>query len=193
MSKNSIDLSQAYFHGLTGGEVSFDMYPKSALYISIVKLNSILKYKGIYSREKMKELGISYPIEFGYHINPADVNMINNYVSICKKNNQNENTAFEEFIEDKISIALNSNIVQKFKFRNKIHYCPDSGEEQVLDRIGIENFISIVIDIKDGRYRKMAIEKTAELLKEYKLDKLPITDLNGKKVIDLQHKNENER
>jgi hypothetical protein len=193
MDKNIIDLSEAFFHGLAGLEVSFDMYPKSALYISMVKLNSILQYKGIYSREKMKELGIKYPLEFGYHINFADVNSTNNYVSICQKSENIEDTAFEEFIKDKISIALSPDITKKFDFRNKIHYCPDPGEEQVLDSIGIDEFIAIVIDIKDERYKKIAKEKISELLEKYKCNKIPITDINGNQFIDLCNEIESER
>ena len=169
------------------------MYPKSALYISMVKLNSILKYKGIYSREKMKKLGIQYPLEFGYHMNLADVDITNNYVSICKKIEKTGETAFEEFIEDKISIALNPNLTRKFTFRNKNNYCPDSGEEQVLDGIGIDEFIAIVVDIKNEKYRKIAIEKIGELLKEYKFSKLPITDITGKQITNLHYEVEEER
>lgn len=188
-NKDMVDLKEAFFHGLAGLEVSFVMYPKDGLYLSMVKLNSILQHKGIYSREKMKELGIYYPPEFGYHINYADVNMTNNYVSICRKNEEMEDTAFEEFIEGKISIALSPDITKKFHFRNKINYCPDPGEEQVLDRIGIEEFIAIVIDIKDEKYRQIAIEKTAELLKRYKCPPIPITDINGNQlIVPLQEK-----
>lgn len=187
------DLSQAFFHGLAGLEVNFVMYPKDGLYLSMVKLNSILQHKGIYSREKIKELNIHYPPEFGYHINYADVNMTNNYVSICKKIDPIEDSAFEEFVEGKISIALSQDIAKKLNFRSKINYSPDPGEEQVLDRIGIDDFIAIVIDIKDERYRAIAIEEITELLKRHKCNKLPITDINGNQLSAPTHDIDNER
>lgn len=188
-----LDLKEAFFHGLAGLEASFVMYPKSALYLSMIKLNSILKHKGIYSREKMKELNIYYPPEFGYHINSADVDMTNNYVSICKKMQEIEDTAFEEFIDGKISIALSPDITKKYNFRNKTNYFPDPGEEQVLGGIGIDEFIAIVVDIKDEKYKEISRTKISELLKRYKCDQLPITDINGNQLVVPSHKMEEER
>lgn len=193
IKKQLVDLNEAFFHGLAGLEVNFVMYPKDGLYLSMIKLDSILQHKGIYSREKMKKLNIYYLPELGYHINSADVDMSNNYVSICKKLKETEYTAFEEFVEGKISIALNPNITKKFNFRNKINYCPDPGEEQILDGIGIDEFIAIVIDIKDEKYREISRAKIANLLKRYQCSQLPITDINGKQIIVPFHEMENER
>lgn len=193
MKKQLVDLNEAFFHGLAGLEVSFVMYPKSALYISMIKLDSILKHKGIYSREKMKELNIYYPPEFSYHINFGDVDMTNNYVSICRKMEEVENTAFKEFIDGKISIALSPDITKKFNFRNKINYFPDPGEKQVLDGIGIDEFIAIVVDIKDEKYREISRTKITELLKRYQCKQLPITDINGNELVVPIHETEEER
>ncbi len=193
MKKYSVDLNEAFFHGLAGLEVSFVMYPKTALYISMIKLDSILKHKGIYSREKMKELNIYYLPEFSYHLNFADVDMTNSYVSVCKKMKRIEDTAFEEFIDGKISIALSSDITQKYNFRNKINYFPDLGEEQVLGSIGIDEFIAIVVDIKDEKYREISRTKISELLKRYKCNQIPITDINGNQLVVPSHKMEKER
>lgn len=193
MNEHKTDLSEAFFHGLTGLEVNFVMYPEDGLYLSMVKLNSILQHKVIYSRERMKELNIFYPPEFGYHINSSDVNMINKYVSICKRIGQVEDTAFEEFIEGKISIALRPDIAERLDFRNKINYCPDPGEEQVLDGIGIDEFIAIVIDIKSEKYRTLTIGKVTELLRRHNLNKLPITDINGNQISVPIHEIDDER
>lgn len=193
MKKQIVDLNEAFFHGLAGLEANFVVYPKDALYLSMVKLNSILQHKGIYSREKMKKLNIYYPPEFGYHINSADVDMRNNYVSICRKLEEIEDTAFEEFIDGKISIALSPDITKKFNFRNKINYSPDPGEEQVLDSIGIDEFIAIIVDIKDEKYREISIAKISELLKRYNCNQLPITDINGNQLIVPFHELEDER
>lgn len=187
MNENKINLNNAFFHGLAGLEVNFNIYPKDGLYLSMIKLNSILQHKGIYSREKMKEFDIYYPPEFGYHVNYSDVNTINNYVSICRKLEKIEDTAFEVFVKGKISIALNSDISRKYNFRNKTNYSPDPGEEQVLDVIGIDEFIAIVIDIEDEKYRKIATEKIAGLLKKYKYNQLPITNINGNHLIELSN------
>ena len=193
MNKQVIDLNEAFFHGLSGLEVNFVMYPKDGLYLSMVKLNSILQHKGIYSREKMKELNIQYPSEFGYHINYADVDMTNNYVSICKRGERVEDTAFEEFIEGRISIALSPDIEKRLNFRSKVNYCPDPGEEKVLDSIGIDEFIAIVIDIKDERYRAIALEQITELLKRHNCNKLPIADINGNQLLVTVHERDDER
>ena len=193
MKKYVVDLDEAFFHGLAGLEVSFVMYPKTAFYISMIKLDSILKHKGIYSREKMKELNIYYPPEFSYHLNFADVDMTNSYVSVCKKMKRIEDTAFEEFIDGKISIALSSDITQKYNFRNKINYFSDPGEEQVLGGIGIDDVIAIVVDIKDEKYREISRTKISELLKRYKCNHIPITDINGNQLVVPSYKMEEER
>ncbi len=63
MKERLVDLNKAFFHGLSGLEVNFVMYPKDALYLSMVNLNSILQHKGIYSREKISELLKRYKCE----------------------------------------------------------------------------------------------------------------------------------
>lgn len=180
---NNIDLKDAYFHGVGGNEISFVMYPKSALAISLLRIEDILKSKGIHSREKQKELNVGHP-EYGYHINFCDTDAINNFVSICKKCDDEKETAFEEFVESKISIALSRDIAERFDFRNKNQYLPDVGEEQVKDSIGISEFIAIVVDVKDEPYKGLTINAISKLLKQYKNDNIPITDINGEILID---------
>lgn len=195
MTNQTIDLQNAFFHGLAGNEVSFVMYPKDGLYLTMTKLEDIIKYKSIYSRDKQNELGIgiaNHP-EFGMHINFADVDLKNNYVSVCKRTDILEDSAFEEFIENKISIALSPDIETKFDFRKKIYYSPDIGEEQILEGIGIDNFIAIVNDIKNEEYSKKATELIAQLLRKYKCYQLPITNMKGEKLINLLRDMEWER
>lgn len=196
MTKQIIDLQNAFFHGLAGEEISFVVYPKDALYLTMTKLEDIIKHKRIYSRDKQYELGIgiaNHP-EFGIHMNFADVNNLkNNYISICKRTEKLEDSAFEEFIENKISIALSSDIAKKFDFREKIYYSPDIGEEQILESIGIDNFIAIVNDIKDEEYSKKATGLIAQLLRKYKCYQLPITNMKGEKLINLLRDIEEER
>lgn len=126
-------------------------------------------------------------------MNFSDVNEENNYVHICKRTDEVEDSAFEEFIENKISIALSPDIAKKFDFREKIYYSPDIGEEQILENIGIDNFIAIVNDIKDEEYSKKATESIAKLLKKYKCYQLPITNMKGEKLIDLLRDMDEER
>lgn len=53
MNKN-INLKDAFFHGVGGNEINFVMYSKSALTISLLRLEDILKSRGLHSREKQK-------------------------------------------------------------------------------------------------------------------------------------------
>ena len=182
MNKN-INLKNAFFHGVGGNEISFLMYPKSALTISLLRIEDILKSNGIHSREKQKELNIGHP-EFGYHIGFADVDATNNFVSICKKIDNSSETAFEEFIEGKIAIALSQDIAERYDFRNKEQYGPDIGEEQILDSIDISEFIAIVIDVKDEPYKSLATNAISKLLKKYNYNNIPITNIDGEKIID---------
>lgn len=179
-----IDLKDAFFHGLGGEEISFVMFPKTALHISMLKLDSIIKNKGIYSREMQKKLNIGY-LEFGYHSNLADVDNVNNYVSICKRVEEAEESAFETFIEGKISIALNPNIASNYDFRSEKEYYPDVGEKQVLDCINISDFIAIVVDIESEEYTKTSIDLISKLLERYRVENIPITDLNGQIIKDI--------
>ncbi len=195
MNNHKVDLQNAFFHGLAGGEVSFVMYPKDGLYLTMTKLEDIIKHRRLYSRDKQKELGIgiaNHP-EFGTHINFADVNSKNNYVSVCKRTEKLEDSAFEEFIENKVSIALSPDLAEKFNFRGKIHYTPDIGEEQILESIGMDNFIAIVNDIKNEEYSRKATELIAQLLRKYKCYQLPITNMKGEKLVDLLRDIEEER
>ncbi len=58
MNKN-INLKDAFFHVVGGNEISFVMYPKSALTISLLKLEDILKVEDYIQeilRDKCKEI-----------------------------------------------------------------------------------------------------------------------------------------
>lgn len=180
---NAINLKDAYYHGLAGEEVSFMMYPESALYITLSKLEGILKYKGILSREKQKGIGINN-LEFNVHLNFSDTNIINNYVSVCKKlESNNDGSAYEAFVEGKISIALPYDLYKKYKFRNKQEYSPDNGEEQIRDFIDISDFTAILIDIENNTYKQIAIKRIIELIKKYNVLDLPIIESNGNILI----------
>ena len=178
-----IDLKDAYFHGVGGNEINFFMYPKSALYISMLRIEDILKSNGIHSREKQKELNVGHP-EFGTHIGFDDIDSTNHFVSICTKNEKEKDTAFEDFVEGKISIALKSDISKRYDFRSKDQYHPDVGEEQILDSIDISEFIAIVVDIENEQYRNLAINSISKLLNQYKKENILITNSNGDILID---------
>ncbi len=175
MSNGKIDLSNAYYHGVCGNEVSFVSAPKTAFHIMFYKIGNIIKHKNIYSREKTIELGVSRP-EFGYHMNFADTSVENHYVSVCKRIDGHE-TAFSVFIKDRISFALHLD-ENEFIFRDHIEYWPDPGEEQVLDNIDISNVIAIVVDLEEEGHNEIAIEYLEKMLIENKIS-IPIVDIEG--------------
>lgn len=145
----------------------------------------ILKTKGIYSRNKLKELNIDY-------LNHKGVYNGNDYISITtpifdSKEYEGKNKGFEssylKYTNNTISIVLSKNIENTCKFRTgEFDYLP--GERQVKDKIGIENFIAIKVSFENEFLTNIVAEMVKEVLKQNNIN-LPIIDKN---LIEIKNK-----
>ena len=111
--------------------------------VGMQQLRSIIEIKGIYSRKVLRSGEFSC-------IDPA----------------------FFRYVQYKIGIAINPDIINKCSFREgKYKRLP--GERQVLDSIDISNFTAIVIGLSN---KTTVIKKVEDILKN---TGIPITDING--------------
>ena len=173
----------SYFHGLAGNIVVYD--PQAIINLALKQLDMILKTKGIYSRNKLKELNIDY-------LNHKGVYNGNDYISITtpifdSKEYEGKNEGFEssylKYTNNTISIVLSKNIENTCKFRTgEFDYLP--GERQVKDKIGIENFIAIKVSFENEFLTNIVAEMVKEVLKQNNIN-LPIIDKN---LIEIKNK-----
>lgn len=173
----------SYFHGLAGNIVVYD--PQAIINLALKQLDMILKTKGIYSRNKLKELNIDY-------LNHKGIYNGNDYISITtpifdSKEYEGKNEGFEssylKYTNNTISIVLSKNIENTCKFRTgEFDYLP--GERQVKDKIGIENFIAIKVSFENEFLTNIVAEMVKEVLKQNNIN-LPIIDKN---LIEIKNK-----
>ena len=173
----------SYFHGLAGNIVVYN--PQTIVNLALKQLDMILKTKGIYSRNKLKELNIDY-------LNHKGVYNGNDYISITtpifdSKEYEGKNEGFEssylKYTNNTISIVLSKNIENTCKFRTgEFDYLP--GERQVKDKIGIENFIAIKVSFENEFLTNIVAEMVKEVLKQNNIN-LPIIDKN---LIEIKNK-----
>lgn len=173
----------SYFHGLAGNIVVYN--PQTIVNLALKQLDMILKTKGIYSRNKLKELNIDY-------LNHKGVYNGNDYISITtpifdSKEYEGKNEGFEssylKYTNNTISIVLSKNIENTCKFRTgEFDYLP--GEKQVKDKIGIENFIAIKVSFENEFLMNIVAEMVKEVLKQNNIN-LPIIDKN---LIEIKNK-----
>ena len=173
----------SYFHGLAGNIVVYD--PQAIVNLALKQLDMILKTKGIYSRNKLKELNIDY-------LNHKGIYNGNDYISITtpifdSKEYEGKNEGFEssylKYTNNTISIVLSKNIENTCKFRTgEFDYLP--GERQVKDKIGIENFIAIKVSFENEFLTNIVAEMVKEVLKQNNIN-LPIIDKN---LIEIKNK-----
>lgn len=88
---------------------------------------------------------------------------------------------FFRYVQYKIGIALNSDIINKCNFRQG-EYKHLPGERQVLDNIDISNFTAIVIGVTNKTKIIQEVEKILEGTN------IPITDINGNIVTSIREK-----
>ena len=173
----------SYFHGLAGNIVVYN--PQTIVNLALKQLDMILKTKGIYSRNKLKELNIDY-------LNHKGVYNGNDYISITtpifdSKEYEGKNKGFEssnlKYTYITISLVLSKNIENTCKFRTgEFDYLP--GERQVKDKIGIENFIAIKVSFENEFLTNIVAEMVKEVLKQNNIN-LPIIDKN---LIEIKNK-----
>lgn len=171
--ENKIEINNCYFHGLAGGIPFWDGERVTA--VGVQQLRKIIESKGIYSRKILRE---------NYGISNDEKEPIYNgdkYISLCIKHpNDSEfsgqfsdvDPAFFRYVQHKIGIAINPDIINKCTFR-KGEYKRLPGERQVLDNIDISDFIAVVIGVSN---KTKVIKKVEDILKD---TGIPITDLNG--------------
>lgn len=169
-----MNIENNYFHGLAGNIVVYN--PQLIVNTSLKQLDMILKTKGIYSRNKLKELGIDYLKHKGV-FNGED------YISICIKNiptneftgkNEGLESSYIKYTENTISIIISKDIEDIYTFRKgNYDYLP--GERQVKDGISSEYFIGIKVSFKNKELTKIVGELISEVLQNNGVD-LPIYD-----------------
>ena len=171
--ENKIDIDNCYFHGLAGGIPFWDGERVTA--VCMQQLRQIIESKGIYSRKILREK---------YGINNDEKDPIYNgdeYISLCIKHPKDSeflgefsdvDPSFFRYVQYKIGIAINPNIINKCTFRNgKYKRLP--GERQVLDHVDISDFTAVVIGVSN---KTKVIKKVEDILKG---TGIPITDLDG--------------
>ena len=171
--ENKINIDNCYFHGLAGGIPFWDEERVTA--VCIQQLRYIIESKGIYSRKVLKEK---------YGISNDEKEPIYNgdeYISICIRHPEDNefsgefsdiDPAFFRYVQYKIGIAINPDIINKCNFR-KGEYKRLPGERQVLYNIDISNFTAVVIGLSN---KTKVIKKVEDILRN---TGIPITDLNG--------------
>lgn len=180
---NNVNLENAYFHGLTG-EIPY-YYQTDVLMISLQRLRKIIELKGLFSRKILQEKGIDYSLK------PKIYNE-DDYISICSRRSEinaddsglidsETGQSFDEYIRNRISIAISSEIDKKCQFREGFERI--LGEKQVKDTIDISDFLAIVIDLKS----KKDIEKAIIEIKKFTSDlNIPITDIDGNVLENIE-------
>lgn len=177
-----IDIENLYFHGLAGGIPFWDEDIVTS--IALKQLRDIIEKGGIYSRKILRK-------KYGIHYDEKEpVYNGEEYISVCKKNPENNefserfvNTdpAFFRYVRFKIGIALNSNIVDKCKFREG-EYKHLPGERQILDSIDISNFIAIIVGLEN---KTRAISEIENILEG---KSIPIVDFRGNIITNIEKK-----
>ena len=172
-----------YFHGLAGNIVVYN--PQTIINLALKQLDLILKTKGIYSRNKLKDLNIDY-------FNHKGIYNGNDYISIttpifdlkeyeCK--NEGFESSYLKYTNNTISIVISKNIKKTCEFRKgDFDFLP--GERQVKDKISIENFIAIKVSFENEFLTNVVAEMVREILKQNHID-LPIIDKN---LIEIKNK-----
>lgn len=173
----------SYFHGLAGNIVVYN--PQTIVNLALKQLDMILKTKGIYSRNKLKELNIDY-------LNHKGVYNSDYYISITtpifdSKEYEGKNEGFEssylKYTNNTISIVISKNIEKTCEFRkDDFDFLP--GERQVKDKIGIESFIAIKVSFENEFLTNIVAEMVREVLKQNNIN-LPIIDKN---LIEIKNK-----
>lgn len=180
-----IDIENAYFHGLAGGIPFWDEDRVKA--IALGQLRKIIEYRGIYSRRILRE---KYDITYD---EKDPVYNGDDYISVCIKNPEDSefegmfrdaDPAFFRYVRFKIGIALNNNIVNKYKFRTgEYEHLP--GERQILDFIDISDCAAIVVGVENKAKIIQEIEGILEGVD------IPITDINGNVIKSVKGKEDN--
>ena len=158
---------------MAGGIPFWDEESVTAVWMQ--QLRHIIESKGIYSRKVLREK---------YGISNDEKEPIYNgdeYISLCIRHPEDSeffgefstvDPAFFRYVQYKIGIAINPDIINKCSFRQG-EYKKLPGERQVLDSIDISNFTAIVIGLSN---KTKVIKKVEDILKN---TGIPITDLNG--------------
>lgn len=170
------NIEDSYFHGLAGNIVVYN--PTLIVQTALTQLNMILQTKGIYSRNKLKEMGIDYLTHKGV-FNGDD------YISVCIKNPQEEeftgkNEGFEssyiKYTDNTISLIINKDIEKECEFRTgNYDYLP--GERQIKDKVDIKFIEGIKVSFGNETLTKIVAEMVKEELRKNNIN-IPIYNNN---------------
>lgn len=171
-----MEIENSYFHGLSGNIVVYN--PQLIVDTCLKRLDMILKYGGIYSRNKMKDMENDYLKHKGV-FNGDD------YISICVKDaldneftgkNEGFESCYVKYTDNSISIIISKDIEDICVFRSgDFDFLP--GERQVKDKISCEYFIGIKVSFGNRELTRIVGEMVGEVLRNNGFD-LPVYDEN---------------
>lgn len=107
----------AYYHGLAGNIVVYN--PQTIIKLALKQLDMILKTKGIYSRNKLKELNIDYLKHKGVY-NGDDYISITTHIFDSKEftgTNEGFESSYSKYTNNTISIVISKDIDKVCEFR----------------------------------------------------------------------------
>ena len=173
--ENNINIEDKIYHGLAGGIPFWES--DKAIETSLLQLNLILKHRGIFSRNILKEFRISYndkePIYNG-----------DDYISVCLREFPEEemygknfgvDSAFFRYVRYKIALVFDNEIKKDFR---KDEYQKLPGERQIKNKISIEKIIAISVGFEDINIQLNIEKKIRSLFNEYGVE-FPIVDNDG--------------
>ena len=135
-----IDLDKVLFHGLGHNEL------EDRAEDSIKSLGNILKTKAILSRKKQKEILPKHNIDVPLYYLPLKNG--DDYICVCKRKSDKKKSkfsdAFNQFVDDGISLIINPKILKELEIRNESF---QDGEFQIKDEISIDYVIGIAINL----------------------------------------------
>lgn len=172
---NKINIEDKIYHGLAGGIPFWET--DKVIETSMTQLKFILMYGGIFSRNALKKLGISYN-------DKAPIYNGEDYISVCLREFPEEemcgenfgmDSAFFRYVRYKIALVLANETKNEFR---KDYYRKLPGERQIKDKISMEKVIAISVGIEDINIQLNIENKIRSIFKEYGVE-VPIVDNNG--------------
>jgi len=167
------EYDDCFYHGLAGYLTNDNV--KENIVLSLKQLDSILYSGGIYSKSLREKNNISSE---GKPVLNGD-----DYISLCIKNvpssefegiNEGLDSAYNKYIINKLSIVIDSNILNSSEFRkDSVELLP--GERQVKDSVLISDFKAIRVGYEFPMISEYVIGEVSSLLNKYGVN-IPIID-----------------
>lgn len=173
--ENKIYIEDKIYHGLAGGIPFWEK--NKVIEMSLIQLKLILMHGGIFSRNILKQFGVSYNDKKSLY-NGDD------YISVCLKDFPEEemygenfglDSAYFRYVRYKIALVLDTDLKSDFRTDE---YKKLPGERQIKNKISIEKLVAISIGIDDIKLQLDVGESIKSLCAEYGVE-VPIVDSSG--------------